>query len=305
LGIGSDIFEVLTKLRTAGYLHPHSAIMEIGAQQLSQDFLAHQQKLTQLASLFGVEQTLALPPPKPSHIVHGELMHLAHDALRARDFWLWLGFDYAAIDIDGSPGSIALDLNYDRVPASAAEKYDLVTNFGTTEHVANQLNAFKIIHDLTKPGGIMLHQLPAQGMLNHGLINYNLKFFWMLARSNGYKFVHARWQQSKVAYSPPSDIVDFLNANDLTATIPDFKVADAAFTIAMQKWFDIRFVAPIDVTTGSTTEYKKLRKRYWTVFDRQAFEEFQNRAMTPHRRDWRSLVASVRWRLRRALRQIR
>ena len=304
MGIGSDIFELLTKLRTAGHLHPHSAIMEIGAQQLSQDFLAHPEKLAQLAALFGVEQPLALPPPKPSHIVHGELVHLAHDAPPARDFWLWLGFDYAAIDIDGSPDAIPLDLNYDRVPASVAHKYDLVTNFGTTEHIANQLNAFKVIHDLTRTGGIMLHQLPVQGMLNHGLINYNLKFFWMLARSNGYKFVHAHWQQSKVAYSPPADIVDFINANDETATMPDFKVADAAINVAMQKSFDIRFIAPIDVRTGSQTEHKSLRKRYWTVFDQQAFKEFQTRAMTPHRRDWRSLITSVRWRLRR-LRQSR
>jgi hypothetical protein len=304
LGIGSDIFELLTKLRTAGHLPSQSAIMEIGAQQLSQDFIAHPEKLAQLASLFGVEPTLVLPPPKPSHIVHGELMHLAHDAPRSRDFWLWLGFDYAAIDIDGSPDSIPLDLNYDHVPASAAEKYDLVTNFGTTEHIANQLNAFKIIHDLTKPGGIMLHQLPVQGMLNHGLINYNLKFFWMLARSNGYKFIRAHWEQSKAAYGLPNDIVDFLNLNDPTPTIPDFKVADALATIVMQKRFDIRFVAPIDVVTGSQTEHKILRKRYWTTFDRKAFEEFQNRAMNP-RRSWNSLMTSVRRRLRRALHQSR
>jgi hypothetical protein len=142
-----------------------------------------------------------------------------------------------------------------------------------------------------------------QGMLNHGLINYNLKFFWMLARSNGYKFVHAHWQQSKVGYSPPLDIVDFLNANDPRATIPDFKVADAAINVAMKKWFDIRFVAPIDVPTGGKTEHKKLRKRYWTVFEQQAFERFQNRSMNPHRRDLRSLIASIRRRFRRALPQ--
>lgn len=48
-----------------------------------------------------------------------------------KDFWLWLGFDYSSIEIDGSPGSIPLDLNYDNVPAGAQGEYE-VTSFGTT-----------------------------------------------------------------------------------------------------------------------------------------------------------------------------
>ena len=82
-------------------------------------------------------------------VAHGDLPHLDSKAPPARHFWQWLGFEYAAIDIDGSPGSIPLDLNYDRIPTQAKGKYGLVSNFGTTEHVANQLNAFEIIHDLT------------------------------------------------------------------------------------------------------------------------------------------------------------
>src|SRR5581483_6180040 len=130
------------------------------------------------------------------------------DTLSARDLWVWLGLEYATVDLDGnrnsirfdrrdlwlwlgfdcaamgSAGSIALDLNYDKAPPYAVGKYDLVTNFGTTEYIANQLNAFEVIHDLTRPGGVMIHRVPTQGMLTHGLINYNLKFFWILARSN-------------------------------------------------------------------------------------------------------------------------
>lgn len=171
-------------------------MMEIGAQQLATSFLSSPDRLQLLGQVFGIDKLFKLPPPKRSHIVHGELEHLDSQAPFARDFWLWLGFDYAAVDIDGSPGSIPLDLNYDSAPPGETGKYDLVTNFGTTEHVANQLNAFKLIHDLTRHGGLMVHQLAAQGMLNHGLVNYNLKFFWMLGRSNGYNFVFADFRQS-------------------------------------------------------------------------------------------------------------
>jgi hypothetical protein len=45
-----------------------------------------------------------------------------------REFWKWLGFDYAAIDIDGSLGSTPLDLNYYPAPNESLGKYQLVTN---------------------------------------------------------------------------------------------------------------------------------------------------------------------------------
>ena len=42
--------------------------------------------------------------------------------------------------------------------------------------------------------------------------------------------------------------------------------------VVMQKTCDIPYVAPIDVGTGTTTDIEPLRKRYWTVFQPNAFE---------------------------------
>jgi hypothetical protein len=264
LGIGSDTIDLLIKLRESGHLGAHAAVLEVGAQQLAEDFLTHQEKLAQLGAMFGIKEPLFLPS-------HGELTHFAGDAPRARAFWLWLGFDHTAIDVDGNPGlfrldprdfwlwvgldysvlgspnSIRLDLNYDSAPLFVAQKYDVVTNFGTTEHVANQLNAFKVIHDLTKPGGIMIHQMPGKGTLTHGLINYNLKFFWILARSNGYRFLHAHWNQSQVPHEPPESITDFLNTNNPSEATSDFTAGDAGITLVMEKARDTPFVPPVEV----------------------------------------------------------
>src|SRR5271163_3575236 len=151
MGIGARAIDLLIKLRSGGYLGPGTKVMEIGAQQLSNTFLSYTNGLASVRQAFGVTQDLSLPPPKPTLILN-DAETLDPAAPYARDFWHWLGFDYASIDIDGSPNSIPLDLNYDSAPAEAKGKYGLVTNYGTTEHIANQLNAFRVIHDLTRPG---------------------------------------------------------------------------------------------------------------------------------------------------------
>jgi hypothetical protein len=275
LGISIGVIEFLIELRTAGYLTPGGAVIEIGAQQLGSTCLLHPDRLQHLGTLCGIHHPLPFPPADPaSPIWEGSSQVLDSNAPFARDFWHWLGFQYAAIDIDGSPGSIPLDLNFDNIPPEHEGKYSLVTNFGTTEHVANQLNAFRIIHDLTAPNGLMVHELPAQGWFNHGLVNYNPKFFWMLARSNGYKFIHSDFMPSPTYSGLPDNVTEFLNSNNLAPLHPfgDYKVADAGIFVVMQKSFDIAFVPPLDVNSGTPTDNESLRKRYWTVFEPGAFD---------------------------------
>lgn len=273
MGIGSDFIETMVELRLAGRLSNNTSVMEIGSQQLNDGFLEASVALQRLGPLFGVDGLPALPPPQSTHFVQGSVPHLDAGAPAARIFWTWLGFEYAAIDIDGSPGSIPLDLNFDDVPPEAKGRYMLVTNFGTTEHVANQLNAFKIIHDLTALDGLMIHQLPAQGFFNHGLVNYNFKFFWMLARSNAYRFISARYSQG-APYQFPENIVDWLASfePETRRSLSTQTGADAGISVIMQKTLDIPFVPPLDVQTGTSTDIETLKRRYWTVFDPRALE---------------------------------
>jgi hypothetical protein len=278
MALGSDAIEIVIRLKDEGYLNGPRSVIEVGAQQLANSFLEARPRIEKLGEMFGALQPFVLPAPKPTYIVHGELEHLDATAPSARDFWAWLGFEYASIDIDSSPGSIPLDLNYDPVPETAFGKYTLVTNFGTTEHVANQLNAFKIIHDLTTLGGIMIHHLPTQGMLNHGLVNYNPKFFWMLARSNGYKFIDMNVLGSTSYYELPQNIVDIISPfhPDIPIRRSAYRSADMMLVTVMQKVFDTPYVAPIDVHTGARTDNKALEQRYWSVFKPNAFEDLEH-----------------------------
>jgi hypothetical protein len=275
MGLNAKDLELILRLKGEGYFPPGNAnIVEIGAQQISNDVLKMPQLVEKMGREFGATQPFSLAEPNQSHVVHGILEHLSPDAPFARDLWNWLGFGYASIDIDGSPGSIPLDLNYDSIPDEHAGKYQLVTNFGTTEHVANQLNAFKIIHDLTAVGGIMIHDLPAQGMINHGLVNYNPKFFWMLARSNGYKWVYMDFGVADTPYPVPQNVADFVVMSEPNARerISRSVLADGGILVAMQKTFDINYVSPLDVPTGAVIGNRELEQRYWTIFNKDAFQ---------------------------------
>jgi len=273
MGLGADTLDMLVRLHAEGYLTVPRTVMEIGAQQLSNNFLEAKDRIDGVGKLFRIPEPSPLPDPKPTYVVHGDLEHLPADAPRARDFWTWLGFEYAAIDFDGSPGSFPLDLNFDPAAASHVGKYQLVTNFGTTEHVANQLNAFKVIHDFAETGGLMVHALPMQGMLNHGLVNYTPKFFWMLARSNGYRWIYMSLGSGEVPYDFPDNVADAIRPFDHTIETRRGGIGqlDVVLVVILQKVFDIAFVPPIDVPTGSRTENSAMKQRYWTVFKPDAF----------------------------------
>jgi SAM-dependent methyltransferase len=265
MGLAAGSIELLIRLRQGGFMPTPGAVIEIGAQQLLNEFLRARDRLEFLGQLFGATTKLDLPVPEAKPI---GVELLSETAPLARQFWEWLGFQYASIDIDGSPNSIPLDLNYDTLPDSARKKFDVVTNFGTTEHIANQLNAFKIIHDLTAPGGIMIHFVPAQGLVNHGLLKYNPKWFWMLARSNDYRWLDFDYASLGDITDLPDNVVEAIAAHrpDIAERKTQYKVMDGALRATFQKVRDIKFIPPLDVNTGTKTTNAALIERYWTVF---------------------------------------
>jgi SAM-dependent methyltransferase len=267
MGLAAGTIELLIRLRQGGFMPTSGTVIEIGAQQLSNAFLRARDRLELLGQLFGATTKLDLPVPEATTIVGG-VEPLSESAPLARQFWEWLGFRYDSIDINGSPNSIPLDLNYDVLPDWARKKFDVVTNFGTTEHIANQLNAFKIIHDLTAPGGIMIHAVPAQGLVNHGLLKYNPKWFWMLARSNDYRWLDFDYSSRGQIADLPANVVEAIvpHRPDIAERKAQYKVVDGGLRATFQKVRDIEFIPPLDVNTGTRTTNAAMIERYWTVF---------------------------------------
>jgi hypothetical protein len=78
-----------------------------------------------------------------------------------------------------------------RLPWKHVRAFDFVANFGTTEHVFNQFNCFRTIHDAAKVGGFMVHFLPTSGFFYHCLFSYNPKMFLLMSQANNYRILHA------------------------------------------------------------------------------------------------------------------
>jgi hypothetical protein len=268
MGINRLDLQLILLLRREGYIRDHARVMELGAQQLARVAIESKDILRELGGRFGAKGELCLPTSGAAPVYEWSEEKLDPAAPMARLMWEWLGFSYAAIDIDDSPGSIPLDLNFDEVPKSQRDIYDLVTNFGTTEHVANQLNAFKIAHDLATEGGVMIHHLPCQGNLNHGLVNYSPKFFWMLARSNNYRWLYFNYWVSEETYPVPTNLVENVRefAADVDGRMKGIQVQNSALIVALQKKRLASYVPPIDVPNGTSTTNKDLLARYPSVF---------------------------------------
>lgn len=101
----------------------------------------------------------------------------------AKDWYLGMGCGrYVSIDGNGR-GTLTADLNQ----PIALEPFDLVTDFGTGEHIFDQAQVWRTMHDLTTPGGFIAFDRPAQGYQKHCFYLVNECLFRDLARANHYK----------------------------------------------------------------------------------------------------------------------
>lgn len=180
MAYSSSFIRVLAAWARDGILpNPATRVVEIGSQMINAG--TDPEALAQFARIYRPD--FADRPLTPRY---------------AGEMWRAVGIDYLSYDVTEAPDSRAFDLNFDAVPDQDMASADIVTNIGTTEHVVNQFNAFKVIHDLMKVGGVAIHQVPFTGMLNHCLFNYHPKFFYSLIVNNRYRLRHAEFSGPKL-----------------------------------------------------------------------------------------------------------
>jgi hypothetical protein len=84
-------------------------------------------------------------------------------------------YPLTSLDMNGENGSIRVDL---AKVLPKMSKYDLITNFGTTEHVSNQYQCWKNVHSLLEDGGLVISEIPEiNAWKNHCKYYVDKRFF--------------------------------------------------------------------------------------------------------------------------------
>jgi SAM-dependent methyltransferase len=99
-----------------------------------------------------------------------------------------IGFEHVSVDWNGEDGALRLDM---RQPLPNWEPFDMVTNFGCTEHVEVQVPIWESIHRLCKVGGVYIGMCPSPGdWWWHGTWYPSQAFYTQYAERNGYEIEH-------------------------------------------------------------------------------------------------------------------
>ncbi len=117
-----------------------------------------------------------------------------------------LNVQHTSFDINGKFGSIKFDLTK-QLPVKFNSYFEVITDYGTLEHITNQYGAFKNIHGMCQVEGIMIHILPyLNNWENHGLFEYSPEFFKELSKLCNYDILKIEILD-KNEYSSPYNLI--------------------------------------------------------------------------------------------------
>lgn len=169
------------------------------------------------------------------------------------------GMQYLSFDIAYGYRTTIFDLNYAVLPASMQKSFDLVLNFGTTEHILNQFNCFEVIHDATRVGGYIYHQLPAIGYTNHGYVTYTGRCFFDLAIYNEYDIVACYFSppsgrncvlESLESYSHRFPALKRASMTEEERSLREVSIPDIGINVVYRKVKDKPFLGALETSTS-------------------------------------------------------
>ncbi|HWI37730.1 MAG TPA: hypothetical protein VNU64_14845 [Burkholderiales bacterium] len=171
-------YHVLEALHKASLLPPKPAVIELGESEWYGE-----------AELAALIENVVTDPSRRAELEKRLAAVRPDDRYRA---WRLAKLFYAAfldyrelvaIDFHGTPEARPIDLNH---AVDLGQRFEVVIDGGTAEHVFNVAQFFTTCHELAAPGGLILHHNPFRGWLEHGFYNFNPTFYWDVAAANRY-----------------------------------------------------------------------------------------------------------------------
>jgi hypothetical protein len=235
LGANVKTLSRLLKLHAGNLLPSGASILDLGVQEIYAR--GEEDYIRSFIQYFSDRDSRLKPAGGYSE---AEVARLA-DRGYAGELLVASGFKYHSLDIFEGYNTILFDLNIHEPLQEMFEKFDLVTNLGTTEHIINQYQSMRTIHQLTKQGGLIYHDLPMSGYHMHGYFSYNPLLFQHLAMANGYEIVMQVYLKGETEPTPR-----FMSENGL----PDNDFSNFGIEFIFRKTSSQPFRMPLDIRTS-------------------------------------------------------
>ena len=147
-----------------------------------------------------------------------------------------------SIDLNGTPAAYRLDLNepYEHA-VIPKDNYDVIINHGTAEHIFNIAQVFRTMHDCCADGGLMVHDAPFTGWIDHGFYCLHPTLFYDLAMANCYEVVKVAIHTIEGQRIIPVEGRDHVASLAAAGKIPQ----NAMLFVAFRKLNDAPFKVPI------------------------------------------------------------
>jgi hypothetical protein len=118
------------------------------------------------------------------------------EQIHTRTYFESLNKYYISIDLNGKGGSLQYNLDSNIIGLG---EFDIVTNFGTLEHIDNFYRGFYNVHNFCKTNGLMFHVEPKTGHWpKHGNFFVTTEFFENLAKLCSYEILITKEERTEI-----------------------------------------------------------------------------------------------------------
>jgi hypothetical protein len=171
-----------------------------------------------------------------------ECPHTGDQFEQAKGIYRELFETVSVVSIDADPSRKCVKIDLNEPPHVFRCSFSVCINHGTAEHIFDIANVFRRMHADTSVGGLMIHEAPFTGWLDHGFYCLQPTLFWDVARVNEYKVVlfateHLK-SKSYAIYESREQLLEArrrdLVADNLMLFVALRKTVDAPFRVPIQ-----------------------------------------------------------------------
>ncbi len=236
MAISRPHYQLLKQLHAAGELPQAGSILEIGEaniysdlafEDIAADIERIENELLRNRIKAAFDSQVAGSSPLSTFAIAKLIYRMFFDAR-----------EIVSIDWNGTESALRLDLNQ---PINLGRQFETVFNHGTAEHIFSIANVFKVMHDHCAVGGLMVHESPFTGWIDHGFYCLQPTLFWDLAAVNEYDVVEMDVEEIE------SGLIQLVNNRDqihLYAKIGDIP-ANAMLWTVFRKKVEAPFCVPM------------------------------------------------------------